>query len=119
MSCAWASEDEFMRHLIVALSASGIGRVYRQNAGAIKTTDETTGKEYFVTLAPAGAADISGILRGGRRIEVECKKGRTDKQRKAQKEWQAMIESWGGVYVVVHGGMGIDGAMSAIRAACL
>lgn len=50
-------------------------------------------------LAPEGAADISGILASGRRLEVEVKTA-TGKQRVAQARWQTMIEKHGGLYLL-------------------
>lgn len=46
-----------------------------------------------------GSADLLGILRGGRFLAVEVKtaKGR---QSEAQRNFQRMIESMGGVYVL-------------------
>lgn len=46
-----------------------------------------------------GQADLSGIIPGGTRIEIEVKQkdGRTSKEQQA---WGAMIQRFGGVYVV-------------------
>jgi len=46
-----------------------------------------------------GSADISGILRGGKRIEIEVKTGRAVQQQN-QKDFQRMIEMMGGYYYV-------------------
>lgn len=46
-----------------------------------------------------GQADISGLLApSGRRLEIECKAG--TKQSEAQRNWQAMIEKFGGLYIL-------------------
>lgn len=46
-----------------------------------------------------GGGDISGILRGGRRVEIEVKTG-TGKQRESQLRFQQMIEEYGGLYIL-------------------
>lgn len=50
------------------------------------------------TGAP-GIADLTGILRGGKRIEVEIKTGGA-MQSKKQRSFAAVIASFGGVYLV-------------------
>jgi hypothetical protein len=44
-------------------------------------------------------ADISGILHDGRRLEIECKSA-TGRQSPEQASFQAMIERFGGVYIL-------------------
>jgi hypothetical protein len=53
----------------------------------------------MVKFGTPGAADLSGLLRDGRRLEVEVKtsKGRQSEQ---QRKFQAMIERFGGVYIL-------------------
>lgn len=46
-----------------------------------------------------GAADITGILPDGRRLEIEVKAA-TGRQSEQQKKYQAMIERFNGVYVL-------------------
>lgn len=46
-----------------------------------------------------GAADITGILSNGKRLEIEVKTG-SAKQNDKQKLYQAMIEKFGGVYIL-------------------
>ena len=46
-----------------------------------------------------GAADITGILPDGRRLEIEVKSA-TGKQSKQQEKFEAMITKLGGVYVL-------------------
>ena len=53
-----------------------------------------------ISFGMVGQADISGIIQGGKRIEIEIKTG-TGKQSAVQKSWQAMIEQRGGLYLVV------------------
>lgn len=46
-----------------------------------------------------GGGDVSGIMNGGRRMEIEVKAGK-DKQSDEQKGFQEMIRSLGGIYLV-------------------
>lgn len=69
-------------------------RIWRQNTGAALT------KNGMVRFGVPGQADITGLLiPSGRRIEIEVKdaKGR---QRESQKNFQAMIEKSGGIYIL-------------------
>ena len=69
-------------------------RLWKQATGAARTK---TGA--VLKFGIKGQADISGITDTGQRIEIECKtgKGRLSKE---QKRWRAMIEKFGGVYVL-------------------
>ena len=86
-------------------------RLWRQNTGAAR---DKTGR--LIRFGVPGAADISGIWRReieehqgdgwdpawtpyGIRIEIECKSP-TGTQTEAQRNWQRMIESMGGVYIL-------------------
>lgn len=87
-----------MRELERALCAPDSPvRVWRQNAGLSRVDGRV------IRGAPAGAADLSGIvLPHGWRIEVEVK-AVGGRQSLAQRRWQAMIERHGGVYIVCRG----------------
>ena len=49
-----------------------------------------------------GAADLTGILPDGCRIEVEAKKRFGGTQTAEQKKWQEFIESNNGIYILAH-----------------
>ena len=68
-------------------------RIWRQNTGVARHNGRV------VRYGIPGQADLSGILAGGVRLEIEVKtvKGR---QSDAQKNWQKMIEKYGGVYIL-------------------
>jgi len=63
---------------------------WRQNTGVSRR---------HIRFGRNGAADITGILRGGRRLEIETKTA-TGKQSDAQVEFQAEIERMGGLYIL-------------------
>ena len=49
-----------------------------------------------------GAADITGVLPDGRRLEVECKHGKGGVWSEHQQDYAAWIRRYNGVYLVVH-----------------
>jgi len=54
---------------------------------------------YTVRFGFKGMADLSGIVQGGRRLEIECKT-KTGRLSKEQERFGAMIERFGGIYIV-------------------
>ena len=81
--------------LLLALgSRPDLGKFWKQNTGAFRTEQGA-----YIRYGLVGAADISGVLVGGTRCEIECKTG-TGKQSEAQKNFQAMIQEYNGVYIV-------------------
>lgn len=82
-----------IKQLMVALSATGVCRVWKQN----------TGKAYrdgrWISFGIVGGGDITGILLGGRRIEIECKTGGA-KQHEEQRNFGEVIRKMGGIYIV-------------------
>lgn len=64
-------------------------RVWRNNCG----------RAGRVLFGVPGQADISGLLLGGRRLEIEVK-SRRGVQSKEQIAFKGMIESMGGLYVL-------------------
>lgn len=46
-----------------------------------------------------GGGDVSGIMNGGRRMEIEVKGGK-DRQSDEQKAFQSMIVALGGIYLI-------------------
>jgi hypothetical protein len=61
------------------------------------------GASGFKTYGIVGAADITGILPDGRRLEIECKRGRGGILSEEQLEYKKAIEDNKGLYLVVHG----------------
>lgn len=54
----------------------------------------------WVNLAPPGAADVCGIIPGGRALQVECKSA-TGRLRPEQAAWRDMVQSQGGLWLLV------------------
>ena len=68
-------------------------RIWRANVGVARYGDRV------VVFGLPGQADISGLLPGGIRLEIEVKSP-TGRQSEDQRNFQAMIERFGGVYVL-------------------
>lgn len=72
---------------------------WRQNTGGM--SGEHKGKKYFVRFGIPGAADITGLIPDGRRLEIETKREGC-RQTDDQKAFEAMIKANGGVYILAH-----------------
>ncbi len=70
-------------------------RLFRANVGVAVPM----GRDVPVRFGVVGQADVNGIVRGGRRIEIEVKSP-TGKRTPEQVAWGRMVESFGGIYVV-------------------
>ena len=72
-------------------------RLWRSNTGA--ATYMRNGTKQRVSFGVPGAADITGILYDGRRVEIEVKSA-VGRQSPDQKNYQAMIERFNGLYIL-------------------
>ena len=88
------TESTLLSDILLRFGSDPRLRVWRSNVLVAK---DKSGR--VIRAGVKGQADISGILMGGRRIEIEVK-SKTGQQRPEQKKWQAMIERFGGVYVL-------------------
>lgn len=88
------SEREIQQNILISFGSLPDLRIWRNNTGSIKTPDGR-----FVTFGLKGSADILGIMRGGRFLAIEVKTA-TGRQSEHQKNFQNMIESFGGVYIL-------------------
>lgn len=116
------SEARIQAEIMMALGSRKDMRCWRQNVGSavplqtlnawqakalqlLASGDLVALKRWLlstptpVSYGVKGAADLTGILDSGRRLEVEVKaeKGR---QSKDQKRYQGMIESMDGIYIL-------------------
>lgn len=97
--------DNLVNKIIKALSETGLGRFWQQPTGAAYRGDE------LIRYGLVGCADISGIIIGGKRIEIEVKTGKAV-QSPQQKNFEAMIKMYGGFYFVCHS---VDEAVNCIK----
>lgn len=72
-------------------------RLWRANAGT--ASFGPPGSRRTVAFGLPGQADLTGILPGGTRLEIEVK-GPHGRQSREQQFYQQMIERFGGVYVL-------------------
>lgn len=82
-------------------------RLWRQNTGA------ATFRGQRVSFGVQGAADLSGILPDGRRLEIEIKSA-VGRQSPEQRAYQTMIERFNGVYILARS---VDDVYAALRSA--
>jgi hypothetical protein len=80
-------------------------RLYRRNVGRVQV------KGRWVQFGIPGQADIGGILApNGRVLEIECKT-LIGRQSPEQKHWQAMIQSFGGLYILARSVADVDAVL--------
>ena len=79
-------------------------RLWRSNAGVARMGNRV------VRFGVPGQADLTGILADGRRLEIEVKSP-TGRQTQDQKNYQRMIERFGGVYVLARCVEDVEGAV--------
>ncbi len=99
------TESELLAAILLDLGTHPDCKIWRNNRG----NAEMPGGRW-VKFGVDGQGDISGIIRGGRRWEIETKT-RTGKQRDSQRLFQAMIESMGGLYTIARS---VDDAREAL-----
>lgn len=85
--------------------------MWKQTTGVAKQGDR------YIRFGLKGSADITGILKDGRRIEIECKSGAA-RQSKDQQSYQKMIEKFGGVYLVVRSVEDANNQLQKIFSSC-
>ena len=100
-------ESDIQAGILAELGARPDVRLWRSNCGAAR--DRATGR--VVRFGVPGQADLSGIYRRpcpccgtplGQRLEIEVKTP-TGRQSPAQRKFQAMIERFGGLYIIGRG----------------
>lgn len=80
-------------------------RLWRQQVGA--TPIGSGPAQRFVRYGLPGMADLSGLLRCGRRVEVEVK-SETGRPSPEQERWADMVQAWGGLYVLARSVADVD-----------
>lgn len=68
-------------------------RLWRANVGSARFGRQV------VQFGVPGQADLTGIIPGGRRLEIEVK-SEAGRQSRDQKAWQTLIERFGGLYIL-------------------
>lgn len=89
------SEKKVQNQILLEFGCKPYLRIWRHNVGVAVAEDR------MVRFGQKGHADISGIIYpNGRRLEIEVKKPKGGRQKESQKKFQAMIEKFGGVYIL-------------------
>lgn len=101
-------EQQIQQAILAALGARKDLRIWRANTGVAYGED---GRQ--VRFGAPGQGDLSGILRGGRRLELEVKApgGRPTEQ---QARFGAMVNAMGGLWAVVRS---VDEAVAVVEEA--
>lgn len=100
------SEADLVAAILIRYGSHPRIRIWRANVLVAK---DSRGR--VVRAGIPGQADISGLLAPhGRRLEIECKSP-TGRQRDDQRRWQAMIESFGGLYVLARSTDDVEAAL--------
>ncbi|MCC7015028.1 MAG: hypothetical protein IT454_20865 [Planctomycetes bacterium] len=102
------SESDLLANILLTFGSRPGLRIWRSN---VLVARDQSGR--VVRAGVKGQADISGILApSGRRIEIECKTA-AGRQSPEQRRWQAMIEKYGGIYVLARSVDDVERALSA------
>ena len=93
------TEAAIQKSILEALNRDRrVAMAWRQNAGAVKTA-----QGYVVRMGPTGMADIGGIMRGGRSLQIEVKRpGQNVKNNSAQDAWLKRCDKAGALCGVAH-----------------
>ena len=86
---------QLQNDIIRAFGIRGDMRLWPNAPGKVQV------KGRWMQFGVKGQADLSGILLGGRRVEIECKV-LPDTQKPEQKDFQSVIERMGGLYVLAY-----------------
>lgn len=89
------SEADIQQDIMRIFGADPRLRLWRANTGTAR--DPRSGR--VVRFGTPGQADITGVLMGGTRLEIEVKSA-TGKQSDAQRSYQAMCERFGALYIL-------------------
>jgi len=89
------SEAQLVADILHAFAGHPAVRIWRNNTGAARAVGGRV-----IRFGLLGQGDLSGlVMPTGRRLEIECKSP-DGRQRPEQKRFQAMIERFGGLYVL-------------------
>lgn len=100
------TETDLVASILLKFGSHPDVRIWRANVLVAK---DARGR--VVRAGITGQADISGLLApNGRRLEIECKAPH-GRQTDAQRNWQSMIQSLGGLYVLARSADDVEAAL--------
>lgn len=104
------THSDAVRRAVLTISRCG-GRGWRQEVGLFRNLRG----EGLHKIGIEGMADVGGITKDGRCLQIEVKTGKATRT-SAQKAWGKMIMSLGGVYVIARYNDEVDGDLAITQA---
>lgn len=98
-------EHDIQNQILRSFGTRADIRLWRANTGAA-----VSGRR-VVRFGVPGQADLTGILPGGTRLEIEVKSP-TGRQSEEQRDYQHLIERFGGVYVLARSVADVERALA-------
>lgn len=102
------AEKQIQNEILRVFGARPDMRLWRANVGMMVIDGRP------VRFGIKGQADLTGILAGGRRLEIEVKSP-TGKQSEDQRNFQAMIERQGGLYILARSVQDVEEALEKAK----
>jgi len=102
------TEKQLQQAILRAFGTRGDLRIWRANVGVARIGRRV------VRFGVTGQADLTGILPDGRRLEIEVK-APDGRQSEDQKNYQRMIERFGGLYVLARSVEDVERAVESAR----
>ena len=99
-------EHHIQNEILRAFGTRPDMRLWRSNTGA------ATYQGQRVSFGVRGQADLTGILPDGRRLEIEVKSA-VGTQRSEQRDFEAMIERFNGLYILARSVADVTEALRA------
>lgn len=93
-----AEHQRVVNETLLLIGSLPYARAWKQVTGVFRDINNSS---RIVSVGIPGAADIGGIVLGGRRLEIEIKTGKGRKNA-AQNAYGKMIEKFGGIYILAH-----------------
>lgn len=82
--------------ILIAVGSMSNVRLWKNATGAARAFDNP---DRVMSFGLKGSSDLLGIIMGGRFLAIECKTG-SAVQSKEQKNFEAMISRFGGIYIL-------------------
>jgi hypothetical protein len=89
------TEHQLQNEILRTFGTRSDMRIWRSNTGAASFGNS------MVRFGIPGQADLTGLLPGGVRLEIEVKRV-GNKQSNDQMNYQSMIERFGGIYILAY-----------------
>lgn len=91
-----AEHQRLVHDILIKIGGMPEIRIWKNATGVARAFDNP---DRVISFGLPGSPDIIGIMKGGRWLGIEVKTSNA-KQSKEQKKFQAMIEKFGGLYIL-------------------